>query len=456
MAAGKTKIIFFLRRTKFDLVIRVNLVASLFLVGRAHWFAWIRQKKKKKNGRRSTLSAIALSRPSPGPELVPCNMCSCCECCAGLFPTRLRFLTLICSLVESDQLGFQRRRWTKLRGIAQCPWLPMAGELVSFRHIVDGRTCLDWYVLNVGDERSFFSIAEELCKTSAEEKRLPQFRFAIPRKSGQEEDQAEWSLRCFVGKDRGEATVEVGGSLNCCSTAQQFGRFVTLELKTGEHRQRPTAGSAFGVLMSSPARGGSSVGQLPPKKGANIADGQLRGDWRLFNALVDVMERRVILFSCNLAFPNCCYSCGSTEDLVDEEELRGRYQRVHQVCGACKERGRVARTRGPVRGVAPAAKRRKKWSPAAQGRTSALFAVSCTCVEFEQVKFVFCESCRDWASSRLFIALRSCLESGSAVFTRQSTELSTIQSFMQLYGCTVWWLSFVWTLFTLSLCVKRG
>ena len=71
-------------------------------------------------------------------------------------------------------------------------------------------------------------------------------------------------------------------------TAQQFGRFVTLELKTGEHRQRPTAGSAFAVLMSSPARGGFSVG--PPKKGANIADGQLRGDWRLFNALVDVME----------------------------------------------------------------------------------------------------------------------------------------------------------------------
>ena len=69
---------------------------------------------------------------------------------------------------------------------------------------------------------------------SAEEKRPPQFRFAIARKSGEEEDQAEWSLRCFVGKDRGGATVEVGGSLNCCSTAQQFGRFVTLELKTGE------------------------------------------------------------------------------------------------------------------------------------------------------------------------------------------------------------------------------
>ena len=111
---------------------------------------------------------------------------------------------------------------------------------------------------------------------------------------------------------------------------------MTLELKTGEHRQRPTAGSAFAVLRSSPARGGSSVGQLPPKKGANIADGQRRGDWRLFSALVDVMERRVLLFSCNLAFPNCCYCCGSTEDLVDEEELSKRtvpastseYQRV--------------------------------------------------------------------------------------------------------------------------------
>ena len=61
------------------------------------------------------------------------------------------------------------------------------------------------------------------------------------------------------GKDRGGAIVEVGGSLNCCSTAQQFGRFETLELKTGEHPQGPTAGSAFAVLMSSPARGGSLI-----------------------------------------------------------------------------------------------------------------------------------------------------------------------------------------------------
>ena len=63
-------------------LIRVNRVASLFLVGRAHWFAWIRQKKKKKKmaarPARSTLSrSLALRRR----QLVPCSMCSCCECC---------------------------------------------------------------------------------------------------------------------------------------------------------------------------------------------------------------------------------------------------------------------------------------------------------------------------------------------------------------------------------------
>ena len=189
-----------------------------------------------------------------------------------------------------------------------------------------------------------------------------------------------------------------GGRLFCCSTAQQFGRFVTLALKTGEHF---VCGAA-----------------LFPAEHPLLE----RVVGETTDCAADVSPH---LFSCNLAFPNCCYCCGSTEDLVDEEELRGRYQRIHQVCSACKERGRVARTHGPVQGVAPAAKRIKKWSPAAQGRTSALFVVSCTCVEFEQVKFEFCESCRDWASNRLFIALRLCLESGSAVFTRQSTELST-------------------------------
>ena len=55
--------------------IRVNLVASLFLVGRAHWFAWTRQKKKKK---RMAVHSALVSRPSPGPELVSYHaLCSC-------------------------------------------------------------------------------------------------------------------------------------------------------------------------------------------------------------------------------------------------------------------------------------------------------------------------------------------------------------------------------------------
>ena len=51
-----------------------------------------------------------------------------------------------------------------------------------------------------------------------------------------------------------------------CSMAQQF------EWKTGEHCQCLTTGSAFAMMMTSPARG---------LKGGNTVDGQLRGDWRL-------------------------------------------------------------------------------------------------------------------------------------------------------------------------------
>ena len=65
-------------------------------------------------------------------------------------------------------------------------------------------------------------------------------------------------------------------------------------------------------------------------------------------------------FSSNLALPNCCYCCGSTTDLVDELELRRKYQRVHQTCEDCRKKGRIARTRGPAHGGAPVAKRRKK------------------------------------------------------------------------------------------------
>ena len=36
----------------------------------------------------------------------------------------------------------------------------------------------------------------------------------------------------------------------------------------------------------------------------------------------------------------------------------------------------------------------------------------------------------------------------------KSTGLSTIQSVIQLYGCTVWWLSLVWTIYTPFVCKK--
>ena len=62
-------------------------------------------------------------------------------------------------------------------------------------------------------------------------------------------------------------------------------------------------------------------------------------------------------YSCNLGLPNCCYACGGTSNLHDEPDLSGKY-RVHKVCAACHVAGRAARTRGPVKGGEPAAKRK--------------------------------------------------------------------------------------------------
>ena len=110
----------------------------------------------------------------------------------------------------------------------------MAGELVSFRYIVDGRTCLDWYVLNVGDEQVVFldrwraGVRRPLRRRALHNfvlRFLENLQRKRTRLSGR--SAASWERTA----DRG-ATIKVGG----CSTAQQFGRFVTLELKTG----RPT------------------------------------------------------------------------------------------------------------------------------------------------------------------------------------------------------------------------
>ena len=54
-------------------------------------------------------------------------------------------------------------------------------------------------------------------------------------------------------------------------------------------------------------------------------------------------------FSAKLAFPNCCYCCGSTDDLVDATELAGLYQACHTTCVPCRSKGRLPRTRGPKR-----------------------------------------------------------------------------------------------------------
>ena len=98
---------------------------------------------------------------------------------------------------------------------------------------------------------------------------LKQFRFAIqsPERKKTRSGRSAASSETTAARVLRSRRV----SLSLWSTAHQLGRFVT-------------TGSAFAGMMSSPARGGK-------RRKLNNLDGQLRGDWRLFNALVDLMRK---------------------------------------------------------------------------------------------------------------------------------------------------------------------
>lgn len=55
------------------------------------------------------------------------------------------------------------------------------------------------------------------------------------------------------------------------------------------------------MMMSSPA--GASVGRLQRKKGAGVPEDELHGGWRLFNQLVDMLERKKYLLPMTVGEP---------------------------------------------------------------------------------------------------------------------------------------------------------
>ena len=189
--------------------IRVNLVAFLFLVGRAHWFAWIRQKtNKKKMAVRSALSRfLALLRRQNSSHAA-------CAAVANVAQHRLRQCSL--DLLHCSTLAAKLRcdcRWTQAYSCNNYSTKAKKRASLLLLSSMGGRASIGTsWTSAMSKSFKFSQSLKSWCETSAEEKRPPQFRFAIPRKSGEEEDQAEWSLRCFVGKGRGGATVEVGGS----------------------------------------------------------------------------------------------------------------------------------------------------------------------------------------------------------------------------------------------------
>ena len=236
-------------------------------------------------------------------------------------------------------------------------------------------------------------------------------------------------------------------------------------------------------MISSPACGG---------KRRKHSRRQLRGDWRLFNVLVDHMERRVLGFTVRVVQPGVTKTCGkkflkvpSYSDFSHHiwtapwEDARTSFLSSSScwfLFWSCWTK--IAHLNMPEKhshtrlsiislGILPVlqpqvectcggARRISRSSARGAPRPATMEAV----IKCKVQSIILCWFAKEPAVS-LTAKLR--LDEVCRLFgfinrnhARQykSTGLSTIQSVIQLYGCTVWWLSLVWTIYTPFVCKK--
>ena len=154
--------------------------------------------------------------------------------------------------------------------------------LVSFRVLVGNKVCLNWYILPVEDGPNFDWALESI-------------RFAS--KNGgcfSNEISPEWNLSCvYLSREAtGKNPLDVSPKVSVAEACRTFGRFVTFEFEepaTAASKQIESK-NAFALLMKSAETQAKQVVQ-PARKP------ETRGDWRLFNALVNLFEREQLGFS---------------------------------------------------------------------------------------------------------------------------------------------------------------
>ena len=108
------------------------------------------------------------------------------------------------------------------------------------------------------------------------------------------------SVRCFVSTDQSRASrteVPVCSDMKVASCAKDFGRFVSFVVRTSNQRQAEDSHrrNAFAILAAGQAQLQRSLeeGRLPSRKDVI---GQPRGNWLLYNALIDMLEGRNLGF----------------------------------------------------------------------------------------------------------------------------------------------------------------
>ncbi len=165
------------------------------------------------------------------------------------------------------------------------------GKYASVRFLLGPKIALNWFIVEVKDDATFASIAEEMRSASSETATSEsRFRFRIPEAV---------QPRCYVAKGIAESVpgkgMEVSLSLSVRDICAQFGEYVTFLIpanEDGDANSSASAGrpNAFSMMMSSSQAAAAAV-HLPEKKGIQEGGTCTRGDWRLFNELRDALER---------------------------------------------------------------------------------------------------------------------------------------------------------------------
>ena len=279
----------------------------------------------------------------------------------------------------------------------------MAGELVSFRYVVDGRTCLDWYVLNVGDEQVVF---------------LNRWRVGV-RRPLRRSALHNFVLRFLESLERKRTRLSGRSAASWERTAEELlSRWAALLIAARQHNSWAICDFGVEDRGTSPAPNRSTT-TFVVRHFSPLSILYLNELWEK-----QLIVRLMWALTCSLPtwpFPTAATAVAALRTWwmrKSQEDGTSEYTKVR-----CLQRTRMSCT-DPWACPRCCSGRQAHEEVITRNAREDLSPHVCSFLHLCWIR-----TGQVWglwklylASSRLFIALRSCLESSSAVFTRQSKK----------------------------------